>query len=161
MVGRERMNAFEFYPTLPKLPNALCRDYEFPNLFFPDSKAEEARSLPLAQAICAGCPERKECLEYALNEEIPHGIWAGTTPAMRGFAPNSQRKLFVNNVARNIRQLYHQGRTHKEIAEICRVEMNYVTRVIRRLNAKLEGENQSQPIARPSEGSQSSSGFQQ
>ena len=161
MVGRERMNAFEFYPTLPKLPNALCRDYEFPNLFFPDSKAEEARSLPLAQAICAGCPERKECLEYALNEEIPHGIWAGTTPAMRGFAPNSQRKLFVNNVARNIRQLYQQGRTHKEIAEICRVEMNYVTRVIRRLNAKLEGESQSQPIARPSEGSQSSSGFQQ
>ena len=155
------MNAFEFYPTLPKLPNALCRNYEFPNLFFPDSKAEEARSLPLAQAICAGCPERKECLEYALNEQIPHGIWAGTTPAMRGFAPNSQRKLFADNVARNIRQLYHQGRTHQEIAEICRVEMNYVTRVIRRLNAKLEGESQSQPIARPSEGSQSSSGFQQ
>jgi len=161
LVGRERMNAFEFYPTLPKLPNALCRDYPFPNLFFPDSKAEEARSLPLAQAICAGCPERKECLEYALNEEIPHGIWAGTTPAMRGFAGNSQRKLFVNNVARNIRQLYQQGRTHQEIAEICRVEMNYVTRVIKRWNAKLEGESQSQPIERPSEGSPSSSGFQQ
>ncbi len=161
MVGRERMNAFEFYPTLPKLPLALCRDYPFPNLFFPDSKAEEARSLPLAQSICAGCPERKECLEYALTEQIPHGIWAGTTPAMRGFAGNSKRKLYAKNVARNIRQLHLQGRTHKEIAEICRVELNYVTRVIRRWNAKLEGESQSQPIERPSEGSPSSSGFQQ
>jgi WhiB family redox-sensing transcriptional regulator len=155
------MNAFEFYPTLPKLPLALCRDYPFPNLFFPDSKAEEARSLPLAQSICAGCPERKECLEYALTEQIPHGIWAGTTPAMRGFAGNSKRKLYAKNVARNIRQLHLQGRTHKEIAEICRVELNYVTRVIRRWNAKLEGESQSQPIERPSEGSPSSSGFQQ
>ena len=155
------MNAFEFYPTLPKLPNALCRDYPFPNLFFPDSKAEEARSLPLAQAICAGCPERKECLEYALNEEIPHGIWAGTTPAMRGFAPNNQRKLFQKNDAKKIRELYKLGRTHQEIAEICRVELSYVTRVIKRWNAKLEGESQSQPIERPSEGSPSSSGFQQ
>lgn len=156
------MNVFEFFPTLPKLPNALCRDYEFPNLFFPESKADEARSLPLAQAICAGCSERKECLEYALAEEIPHGIWAGTTPAMRGFAPNSSnRKKYVENLARTIRELYRQGRTHKEIAQACRVEMNYVTRVIRRLNAKLEGESQSQPIAKRSGESQSSSGFRQ
>jgi len=156
------MNVFEFYPTLPKLPNALCREYEFPNLFFPESKADEAKSLPLAQAICAGCPERKECLEYALTEEIPHGIWAGTTPAMRGFAANSaSRKKYVENVARTIRELYRQGRTHKEIAETCRVEMSYVTRVIRRLNAKLEGESQSQPIAKHSGESQSSSGFRQ
>lgn len=155
------MNAFEFYPTLPKLPNALCRNYEFPNLFFPESKAEEARSLKLAQSICAGCPERKECLEYAISQEIPHGIWAGTTPQMRGFSPNSKRRPHTTNVAQKIRDLFKQGRSHQEIAEICRVQLNYVVRVVTRFEAKLEGESQSQPIARPSEGSQSSSGFPQ
>ena len=155
------MNAFEFYPTLPKLPNALCRDYEFPNLFFPESKKEEAKSLNLAQSICAGCPERKECLEYAISQEIPHGIWAGTTPQMRGFSPNSKRRPHHANVAQKIRDLFKQGRSHQEIAEICRVQLNYVVRVVTRFEAKLEGENQSQPIARPSEESPSSSGFPQ
>ena len=153
------MNFYDFYPTLPKLKNALCRDYEFPDLFFPTGRVQEAKSLPLAQAICAGCPERKECLEYALAEEIPYGIWAGTTPAMRGIKSDGAKRAKMNkNVAQKIRELHSSGRTHKEIAGILNVELSYVTRSIRR--AKLEGESQSQPIGRPSEGSQSSSGFQ-
>jgi WhiB family redox-sensing transcriptional regulator len=154
------MNLYEFVPTLPKLPNALCRDYEFPDLFFPDGRVSEAKSLPLAQAICAGCPERKECLEYALNEEIPYGIWAGTTPEMRGITVEKRKKQRLKpNIAEEIRQLHKKGRTQKEIAKQLQVQENYVTRTLKR--AKLEGESQSQPIKRRSEGSQSSSGFQQ
>jgi len=154
------MNLYDFIPKLPKLPDALCKDYSFPDLFFPDGRVEEAKRLPLAQAICAGCPARKECLEYALEEEIPYGIWAGTTPEMRGFNSPSKRAINLRkNVAQEIRDLDQKGRTHKEIALALNVELSYVTRVIKR--AKLEGENQSQPIARPLKGSQSSSGFRQ
>jgi hypothetical protein len=154
------MNLYEFVPTLPKLPNALCRDYEFPDLFFPDGRVSEAKSLPLAQAICAGCPERKECLEYALNEEIPYGIWAGTTPEMRGITVEKRKKQRLNqNVAAQIRELHKRGRTQQEIVRTLNVSASYVTRTIKRI--KFEGENQSQPIERRSEGSQLSSGFQQ
>jgi hypothetical protein len=153
------MNFFEFYPSLPKLKDALCRDYEFPDLFFPTGRVAEAKSLPLAQAICAGCSERKECLEYALNEEIPYGIWAGTTPEMRGITVEKRKRQRLNrNIAEEIRELHKKGRTQQEIAKQLKVQRNYVTRTLKR--AKLEGESQSQPIEKRSEGSQSSSGFQ-
>lgn len=35
-----------------------------------------------AKATCAGCPIRKECLEWALERE-PVGIWGATTPNER------------------------------------------------------------------------------
>ena len=30
-----------------------------------------------AKAICARCPVRMECLEYAIRIREPHGIWGG------------------------------------------------------------------------------------
>ena len=30
-----------------------------------------------AKAICARCPVRIECLEYAVRIREPHGIWGG------------------------------------------------------------------------------------
>lgn len=155
------MTLRDFVPTLPLLPNAACRDYEFPELFFPNSRAQEKKILPLAQSICAGCPERKECLDYALQEQIPHGIWAGTTPAMRGFKYESKKSFLPINRAERIRSLAKLGRTSKEIAEILGIELSYVNVTIKKDQAKLEGENQSQPIAKNGEELPSSSGFQQ
>lgn len=59
---------------------AACRGPESV-LFFPPSSAErreerEARELR-AKAICAGCPVRRECLDYAMRIREPHGIWGG------------------------------------------------------------------------------------
>ena len=137
------MNALQsFFPTLPLLPEASCRGIFNPNLFFPDSKEQEAKCLPIVRAICAGCPERKECLDYALKEEIPDGIWAGTTPAQRGFGQGFRnRKTGQINRSNAIRSLYALGRTPKEIAMTLKVEMAYVTQVLKRA-AKLEGESQ-------------------
>jgi WhiB family redox-sensing transcriptional regulator len=44
-------------------------------VFFPapGESAEPARQ------ICAGCPVREPCLEYALSHGITHGIWGGLT----------------------------------------------------------------------------------
>ena len=137
------MNVLQlFYPTLPLLPEASCKGIINPNLFFPESKEQEAKCLPIARTICAGCPERKECLDYALKEQIPHGIWAGTTPAQRGFGQGfKNRKTGRVNRADAIRSLHSFGRTPKEIADTMRIELAYVTQVLKRA-AKLEGESQ-------------------
>lgn len=48
-----------------------------PDLFFPAQDAPEA--WVTARVICAGCPVRLPCLEYALRNREKFGIWAGTT----------------------------------------------------------------------------------
>ena len=131
-----------FIPQLPLLPKASCRGIFNPNLFFPDSREQEAKCLPIVRAICAGCPERKECLDYALREEIPDGIWAGTTPAQRGFGQGFRnRRTGQINRSNAIRSLYALGRTPKEIATTLNLELAYITQVLKRA-AKLEGESQ-------------------
>lgn len=152
------MNALQlFYPTLPLLPEASCKGIINPNLFFPESKEQEAKCLPIARSICAGCPERKECLDYALKEQIPHGIWAGTTPAQRGFGQGfKNRKTGRVNRADAIRSLHSFGRTPKEIAATMKIELAYVTQVLKRA-AKLEGESQLLNAEKPSGESSSSS----
>lgn len=65
---------------------AACRG-PHTSLFFPpphferkdDKEMREAR----AKAICAACPVRKACLEYALRIHEPHGIWGGLSEAER------------------------------------------------------------------------------
>lgn len=36
-----------------------------------------------ATALCAKCPVREECLEYALERNIDHGIWGGESARER------------------------------------------------------------------------------
>ncbi len=48
-------------------------------MFYPATADEEAEAL----ALCATCPVRTECLQYALRNSENHGIWGGTTPEER------------------------------------------------------------------------------
>jgi hypothetical protein len=36
-----------------------------------------------AQKVCASCPVRVECLEYALTHRIEHGVWGGASERER------------------------------------------------------------------------------
>lgn len=56
---------------------ALCAETDG-DAFFP----EKGGSPRQAKAICAGCPAKGECLEYAL-EYGEVGIWGGTTETQR------------------------------------------------------------------------------
>ena len=57
---------------------AACRGADL-NLFFP-GRGESADS---ARRICAACPVRQPCLDYAITNRIVHGIWGGLTERER------------------------------------------------------------------------------
>jgi hypothetical protein len=140
--GKQKMMSSEMLPILPKLPNAACREYEFPNVFFPESKKQEADCLPFVQSICGGCIERKECLEFALDQQIPHGIWAGTTPTMRKLIRDDPKAAgFATSVAARIRNLSNKGKSPQQIAVLLSIQVAYVNLALSR-TAKNKGEIQ-------------------
>lgn len=49
-----------------------------PALFFPE-RGEAGQGVPEAKAICRGCPVRLECLDYAIANNEPCGVFGGTT----------------------------------------------------------------------------------
>lgn len=64
-----------------------------PDLFFPISSTGPAeRQIARAKRICAGCPVRRECLEFALSSNQIHGIWGGTTADDRQRERRRQRR---------------------------------------------------------------------
>jgi WhiB family redox-sensing transcriptional regulator len=56
-----------------------------PEIFYLEQgeKGENTRRLQAARQVCNGCLVRRECLQYALDNYIGTGIWAGTTPNQR------------------------------------------------------------------------------
>lgn len=57
---------------------ALCAQAD-PEAFFPE-RGSSARD---AKTICATCPVRQECLEYALENDERFGIWGGLSELER------------------------------------------------------------------------------
>lgn len=59
---------------------AKCREHGHDDpVFFPKKFSQGGE----AKRICASCPVRKECLEYALRKQERFGIWGGLTTAQR------------------------------------------------------------------------------
>jgi WhiB family transcriptional regulator, redox-sensing transcriptional regulator len=54
--------------------DAACKGLET-DTFFPSTDAEAGP----AKLICAGCPVRAECLEWALLSRQEDGVWGGLT----------------------------------------------------------------------------------
>ena len=55
-----------------------CNDKP-PSLFFPS----DGVGVDAARKICADCPVKAPCLEYALEHRIDHGVWGGTSERQR------------------------------------------------------------------------------
>ena len=91
--------------TLPALPSApttdwqqhgLCRSIDaaifFPPPYFehkPDRLAREAK----AKAVCAECPVRLLCLDWALETREPYGVWGGYAESERKQMLNDDREV--------------------------------------------------------------------
>jgi WhiB family transcriptional regulator, redox-sensing transcriptional regulator len=57
-----------------------------PELFFPVGMVGPAlEQVAAAKRVCAGCPVRADCLEWALRSGDAHGILGGTTPEERRY----------------------------------------------------------------------------
>ncbi len=52
--------------------DAACRDLDV-DVFFPEPEGDTGP----AKAVCAGCPVREECLEFALASRQDDGVWGG------------------------------------------------------------------------------------
>ncbi|TDV47776.1 transcription factor WhiB [Actinophytocola oryzae] len=62
---------------------AACRDAD-PELFFPVSDmGPGARQIADAKAVCGRCPVRTQCLDYAVETGLDHGVFGGTTERER------------------------------------------------------------------------------
>lgn len=68
----------EFRRKEPWMLQASCRGVN-PDLFYP----ERGESTKEAKGVCAGCPVRLECLEYAIAHNERFGIWGGKSERER------------------------------------------------------------------------------
>ena len=132
-----------FLPFVQLFENAACAELEDLDYFFPEGNAEEVKRLPKLRAICGACIERKECLAYAIKEEIPHGIWGGKTPSERG--QNLKRDQKKERQKRIIK-LRDQGISTDEIARKVGIRVTQVYRIFAEANKARKREDQSNQI---------------
>jgi len=64
---------------------AACLDHSVDLWYGSDHERAEAREIRVeeARAICTGCPVREECLETAIDNREPFGVWGGHTTSER------------------------------------------------------------------------------
>jgi WhiB family redox-sensing transcriptional regulator len=79
------------------------------DLFYPDS-AESPAAYAAAREICAACPVRTDCLEWAMELGDPHGMWGGLT--------GRERQRLAQQRGTTMQQLRNQHRIDQQNTEI-------------------------------------------
>jgi WhiB family transcriptional regulator, redox-sensing transcriptional regulator len=138
VVGRKALKTFDFFVDLPKFPQAKCAEVEDKDMFFPDNRKQEAERLHQLKAICNSCIHEQECLEYALEKQISHGIWGGTTPAERDAQAVNKNYAF-KGMALSIIKLSQKGISVNEIAAQLGTSGGYIRRVLKKYAATEQG----------------------
>jgi WhiB family redox-sensing transcriptional regulator len=119
----------------PWMVDGRCRVEDIPpDVFFP-SRGE---SLALPKSICARCPVKVQCLDYALRTRQYHGVWGGASERERRRMRSAiaAERTTVDDTAARIRHMRAWGLTDQEIAR----ELGISTRAIYR---RLEGDQAS------------------
>jgi hypothetical protein len=138
MVGRKTLNTFEFFVDLPRFDEAKCAEIEDKDLFFPDGRTQEAETLHQLRTICSSCLHEKECLEYALEKQIPYGFWGGKSSTERNAVVVNNDFAF-KGMALNIIQLHKKGVSVNEITVQLNTSIGYVKRVLKKLAVTEQG----------------------
>ena len=128
----------------PNFPEAQCAKLEDKDFFFPKIGRQEAERLPQLRAICSSCTHEKECLTFALDQQIAFGFWGGKSANERRLTLVQLDRVAVKGVALRIKNLRHSGRSVREIASLLKTPPYYISRVFKRLDeAKNKGAVQS------------------
>lgn len=110
--------------------DALCAQTD-PEAFFP----EKGNSPRDAKRVCADCPVATLCLEYALRENMQHGIWGGLTTLERRRLPKPKRTKSTSDRDAAIKRMRAAGLSDEEIGERVGLSARQVTRVRAALGA--------------------------
>ncbi len=63
---------------------AACRGANTDMFFLEEDQTKiNQKKLVATRELCGGCPVSEQCLDFALDNYIHFGIWAGTTPLQR------------------------------------------------------------------------------
>jgi hypothetical protein len=81
LLGIER-KYIELHEAIRKAGSVECE--ELPDVFFTQEASREAQKLAeeIAKNMCATCPVKVQCRDYALSTRVS-GIWGGTTESER------------------------------------------------------------------------------
>lgn len=63
------------------MDDAICQE-TYPDAFYPEPE-NSRKFVKTAKQICEICPVQAECLQYALSNDEPFGIWGGKTKGER------------------------------------------------------------------------------
>ena len=106
---------------------AACRGTNL-EVFFP----ERGESAGPARQVCAGCPVRQPCLDYAITNRITHGIWGGLTERERRALRSRWVRISREDRDRAIVAAETDGRTAAAIGRTFGLSRTSVARVLSR-----------------------------
>jgi WhiB family redox-sensing transcriptional regulator len=114
---------------------AACRGTGL-EVFFPD-RGESAEP---ARQVCARCPVRQPCLDYAITNRISHGIWGGLTERERRALRTAYLRAVRRGRDQDVAAAFSAGYTAAAIGRSFGLSRTTVTRIARGGNdAELPG----------------------
>jgi WhiB family redox-sensing transcriptional regulator len=105
---------------------AACRGTDL-EVFFP----ERGESAEPARQVCAACPVRQPCLDYAITNRITHGIWGGLTERERRTLRSGWVRASRRERNRAILAAEAAGYTAAAIGRSFGLSRTSVTRIVR------------------------------
>ena len=134
------MNPFDFFVDLPRFANPICATIEDKDLFFPEGPKLEAEILHQLKAISRSSTHEKECKEYALEKQIPYGVFGGLSATERNALIDEENKdNILKGMALKVYKLHQKGFTANEIADKLLTSRSYARRVLKELLATEQG----------------------
>lgn len=119
------MNFNLLLSSTPDFPQAVCAKSYDPDLWFPETNAQLKADIKVIKLLCASCPHRIECAQFAIDEDIQEGVWGGLTPrertALRGAGPRKRR---ISNAGERIAVMKANGMTYRQIADVMEMTPN-------------------------------------
>jgi WhiB family transcriptional regulator, redox-sensing transcriptional regulator len=98
-----------------------------PDLFFP----QRGESAEPAREICARCPVREACLDYALRNAITYGIWGGLPERERRALRTRRLSTIRRQRDRAILAADAAGQTIEAIGRAFGLTRTSVSRIVR------------------------------
>jgi WhiB family redox-sensing transcriptional regulator len=105
---------------------AACRGADL-NLFFP-GRGESAEP---ARRICARCPVRGPCLDYAVSNRLTHGVWGGLSERERRALRSIWVRAWRRDRNRDVAAADAAGYTAEAIGRSFGLSRTSVTRIVR------------------------------